>query len=607
MNNKARIYIIVLATILVVIPFFLLEAFIAQALAEEGNKPEKQERISSPQKGMSIEEKQEISPESLQPPSATRPTLPGYETPRKAPDIALPPLAPLPEKKEMLSGRLSLLVRKITFSGNTALSNEELQTVSVSYENRVITSEELEELRIKLTALYIGKGYINSGVVIPDQKITDGVIVLHIIEGKLTTIDISGNTWLRSSYIRNRLALGTKPPFNINNLQERLFLLQDDPRIRRINAELIPGVKPGEAILKAKVEEERPYQVGFQVSNNRPPSIGSLHGEVFATHRNLTGWGDTLGLRYGMTEGAHEYSASYLIPLNAYETDLRLYYDSPDTKVIENPFDRIDIRSKSETYGISFSHPFIKTIEKELRLSLSGEYRRSETSLLGQSYSFSEGVEDGKSSISALRFVQEWQSRSQVRVFALRSVISLGVAALGATRHESRPDGKFLAWLFQIQYARLLENLRKTQVIFRTDLQLTADPLLSMEKYSLGGATTVRGYRENQLVRDNAVVSSIEFRIPTVQLPIPGLSKGSSDGIVYLAPFFDWGWAENKDRPTPDPRTISGVGLGLRWDPTSKIQTNIYYGYALRKIDRESANKDLQDSGVYFQVTTRFF
>ena len=78
-----------------------------------------------------------------------------------------------------------------------------------------------------------------------------------------------------------------------------------------------------------------------------------------------------------------------------------------------------------------------------------------------------------------------------------------------------------------------------------------------------------------------------------MQLPIPGLSKGSSDGIVYLAPFFDWGWAESKDRPTPDPRTISGVGLGLRWDPTSKIQANIYYGYALRKIDRGSDNKDL--------------
>ena len=607
MNKKTIIFIIFLSFIFIIVALFSIEFFTPLALADEKDEIKEPDKISSPQRGVVIKEEQEISPESIKPPTTARPELPDYEALRKAPDIVLPPVAPLPEKKEMLSGKLKLFVRKIIFSGNTAITNEELQKISASYENRLITNEELEELRIKLTSLYISKGYINSGVVIPDQKVTDGIIMMQIVEGTLTTIDVSGNTWLRSSYIRNRLALGAKPPFNINNLQERVLLLQDDPRIRRINAELIPGVKPGEAVLNARVEEEKPYQFGFQISNNRSPSIGSLLGEIFSTHRNLTGWGDTLGLRYGATEGANEYSASYLIPLNEYETDLRIYYDASDAKVTEKPFDKIDIRSKLQTCGISISHPFIKTISQELRLSLMGEYRRSETTLLGQPYSFSEGVEDGISTISVVRFSQEWQSRSQVQVFSLRSIISKGVTALGSTDHNSPPDGEFLAWLIQFQYARLFENLMQTQVIFRTDLQMSSDPLLPMEKFSIGGATTVRGYRENQIVRDNAVVSSIELRIPTVRIPLPGMSKGSSDGIVHLAPFFDWGWGSNEDRPTPDPMSICSVGLGIRWNPTSKIQSNLYYGYALKKIDINVPNRDLQDSGIHFQLTTRFF
>jgi hemolysin activation/secretion protein len=79
----------------------------------------------------------------------------------------------------------------------------------------------------------------------------------------------------------------------------------------------------------------------------------------------------------------------------------------------------------------------------------------------------------------------------------------------------------------------------------------------------------------------------------------------SLNGSVHLVPFFDWGWVENTDRPTPDPRTISSLGLGLRWDPSSNTHADIYWGYALRKVD--NPNNDLQDHGFHFQLFINFF
>ena len=51
-------------------------------------------------------------------------------------------------------------------------------------------------------------------------------------------------------------------------------------------------------------------------------------------------------------------------------------------------------------------------------------------------------------------------------------------------------------------------------MLAKVNTQLTPDSLLSLEKISIGGVDTVRGYRQNQLVADNGVVGGVEVRIP---------------------------------------------------------------------------------------------
>src|SRR5204863_8801025 len=97
------------------------------------------------------------------------------------------------------------------------------------YEDRYLTSQDMEALRLQLTHLYVDRGYVNSGAVLPDQTIKDGVVTYQIIEGHLTDIDITGNRWFRTGYLRRRVEGGT--PFNLNDLQRNIELLLDDARI----------------------------------------------------------------------------------------------------------------------------------------------------------------------------------------------------------------------------------------------------------------------------------------------------------------------------------------------------------------------------------------
>lgn len=530
----------------------------------------------------------------------------------KKPKFTLPPINKNPDKNSQLSTSFQIFVKQIRLTGNTVFTQRELQQITHRYENKTISNEELQALRHKLTRYYIDHGYINSGVILPDQDISNGVINFQVIEGELSNLSISGNDWLNSSYIDDRMAQSFEPPLKIEDIQERLLLLQQDPLIDHVNAELRPGLKPGESQMNLHVTEAKPYQAGITVANNRSPSIGGISGNLWLTHRNLTGYGDALFFSYSLAEGLDDFSGSYSIPLTAYDTRLNLSYQNSESDIVEDSLDKANIHSRSESYGISLSQPIYRTSEQSLSLTLAFEHRRSKTFFDGTPKPFAEGVPElgekdaGESKISVLRFSQDWLHRSLTQVIAMRSTFNLGFDVLGATNNSGdKPDGQFFSWLGQFQWVNRLPLL-DSQILFRADAQFANESLLPLEKFSVGGMHSVRGYRENQFVRDNGAVTSLEWRIPLFRLPIPGLSKTLNDGSLQIATFVDFGWSENQDLPTIDPKTIGSWGLGLRWDPSPIIHSEFYWGIPFRSI-KEGTEHDIQDYGIHFQVNIQSF
>ena len=174
--------------------------------------------------------------------------------------------------------------------------------------------EDLEALRLALTRHYITRGYVNSGAIIPDQTVTDGVLTLQVIEGQLNRIEVEGNRWFRDSYFQKRLALSAGPPLNINDLQERLQLLLQDSRIQRLNTELQPGVQLGESVLNVRVEERNPYKVWLAFNNYQSPTVGAERGLITLAHENLTGYGDILSVQYGRLDWGQSPARCELCP-----------------------------------------------------------------------------------------------------------------------------------------------------------------------------------------------------------------------------------------------------------------------------------------------------
>ena len=519
--------------------------------------------------------------------------LPSFEPEEPTPSLRLPTPAPVPEER---FPTLRVFVRNFVISGNTVFTTAELDVITAPYENREITNEELQEVQHRLTLHYVNAGYINSGAVIPDQQVADGIVRIDIVEGRLTDISVEGTQTLKPEFVADRLELGAGPPLNVNELGERVQILTQSPFIRRINADLKPGAKPGEARLDARIEEPTPYQLTLGVDNQVVPSLGDVRGFAQGTAYNLTGRGDVLRAEVDFAQGMQDLFGSYSLPLTARDLRLTLLGETETTEVV-NDFQFLDITSEFWSLGFRLSQPIYQTPQDTLTLGVGFDRRHSQTFLLGRGFPFSPGVEpNGDSDVSVIRFSQEFIRRSRNQVLAARSTFSFGIDAFGATVNDSGPSAEYFAWLGQFQWARRLDD-RGSQLLLRIDTQLTPDELLPMEQFAVGGALSVRGYQENALVRDYGFSGSLEYRYPVVH------KNGRS--ILQLAAFVDGGGAWYNGVSTPDPTTIWSPGVGILYDPHPRVHAELYYGIAMEDIP--FAEDSLSNDGIHFQVVVSLF
>ncbi|NEO29176.1 MAG: ShlB/FhaC/HecB family hemolysin secretion/activation protein [Symploca sp. SIO3C6] len=529
--------------------------------------------------------------------------------PLSAPELLWSQLLPPPEElleppatPEVPSPSIqeTITVDKFEFTGNTAFSEQELATVTEPFTNRPITFAELLSARTAVTKLYTDNGYLTSGAFIPPQSLDGGSVTIAILEGGLDEIEVNGTKRLNSGYVRSRLEIATGKPLNVQHLLDALRLLQLDPLIENLSAELSTGSGPGTSLLTVTLTEANSWSSQIIANNGRSPSVGSFRRGVSLRQANLLGLGDGLSVSYTNTDGSDGIDLSYSLPINPHNGKVTISYGDTSSEVTEDPFNALDIESDSRYFDLTIRQPLVQTPTEEFALGLTASRRESETVFLEDLGFPSLGAdEDGRTRVSAVRFFQEWTKRNAQEVVAVRSQFSLGLDVFDATVNndnpqtgEDVPDSRFFAWRGQAQWVRLLAT--DSLLLIRGDIQLADQVMLPIEQFALGGLGSVRGYRQDQLLTDNGAFASAEVRLPILRV-----SKW--DALLQLTPFVDLGttW-NNGDREDPDPNSLVSVGVGLLWQQGDRFRARLDWGIPLVSVD--STGDSLQENGVYFSI-----
>lgn len=527
------------------------------------------------------------------------PAQPGYVAPVPGGAFVLPPVAPAgtaPDVGNPFAPVPKRTLERVVFRGNSVVPTSELDAIAAPYLDRPLSENEIDDLRVKLTRRYTDAGFINSGARLVATPGNPEALVFEIVEGHLESVRVTGLAGLSQSYITSRLGDGSAV-LNVDVLREHFQLLLSDPLFEQMNARLVPGSAPGQAALDIDVTRAAPYTLTTYYNNFRPPSIGAEGAGLIGSVRNLTGYGDALEINEEVPiEGGSALSSSvhWQIPLFGSATTLLVQLDRGASAVTEEPVNILGIRSTLDSEALGLEQTLYQTLHQNFSIGLLRDWRQNRTTLLGEPFSFIAGEPSGDTVAPVWRLTQDYSFRSEREVFALRSTFSFvhsNLQSISGLPVAFEPDRDYSLWLLQGQYARQVGD-NDAQLVLRATLQATQSHVLPLDSMVIGGDTTLRGFRENQLLVDDGQIINIEYSTPIYRDPAHALG-------VALVPFYDVGRGANKGAAA---QTLSDAGVqgqihwhALEFDLSKAWRLS--YPQAL-----VSGRGNLQDRGVYFQL-----
>lgn len=485
---------------------------------------------------------------------------------------------------------------------------------------------------------FLTAGFVNSGLVVGERDaLQSGILDLRLIYGGISASDgvdpvvvlwgEDRNEGLSADYVRHRFPSAYGRPLSAVSLERDFRLMTEDPAIRTVSVDLRPSERAGEATLHVTVYPEERFDLYFGAANDRSPSVGGERIFAGGSARNLILSGDILTAEGGLTEGIEDVQAGYAFPV-ATRTMMSFRGALNKAAVIDVPLLPLDIEAEDRSFQAGINHVFVRDPltprsdggwdpSRTLSGGLILFYRHQKSFLLGQPFSFAPGSVDGVAEYGALRLTGDYLLRNVDQVLAISATATIG---LGGTQSDvpsiPNPSDHFKALLVQVNYARRLDE-SGLELRARLAGQIADGVLYSGERFSIGGYGSVRGYRENLFLVDNALTGSLEFAYP-FSLSGRSASGGFDWGAFTASVFADAAAFENVDSQDPGEDFVASVGVGLAWTPSDAIQASITYGLDLVDVPLPGGGmgpgpgpgpgpgggslRDIQDDGIQFRI-----
>lgn len=404
-------------------------------------------------------------------------------------------------------------VRQFVITGNQAIDDATLLAALRPFVGRTLSLTGIYDAADLLTAMYRERGYGLANVVVPAQRINDGIIRLEVIEGRIGAVSITGNSMYSFSFLNKRLSrLEPGSIYRSKEMERGVLLLNDLPGLTA-RAVIKPGQQYGSSDILFKVEEDRAeYTAG--VDNYGREGLGEIRFTAGAIINSLAVDGDRLGITGLVSEGgALTYgNIAYGFPVSTDGDRLRFTYNRADYDVESGDFAPLGISGDNTTLRFDWSSPLVRTrtsnivfntalLRQETESFIEGatiEDNATELNLLelavfmngvsltGNSWSFSTILSgNGKSNES---------SRAEVAGFTENVVTD-------AQQAKIRLDGSYA-----IPFASRWLFLTRATAVY------SDDPLVDSQKFSLGGPFSVRGYFPAEQRGDRGGFLSLELR-----------------------------------------------------------------------------------------------
>lgn len=474
---------------------------------------------------------------------------------------------------EVPAGEASVLVSRVSFSGNRTFTSEQLNAQIANEIGKPMTLLQMRALADKIQQLYHDAGYQLVKVIVPNQDFGNAESLrLVVLEGWLGDIEVTGNDrYSRERVIEALEAAGihADKAFALEDVERALTRLNRQSGIE-VSSTLKPGKEAGSTDMLIEVKEAPRVQGIVEVNNYGSEDTGENRLIPSLQLTNLTGRGDEMNL-LGMTSvgdgDLHYEYIDYSTPINAIGTKVHAYYTQGNVDVGEE-FQVLEIEGDNKGWGLGVSHDFVQSARTIYSLETWLESQDLEQKMLGTTTS--------EDKIRKLR-VSFRLDDSGLNGRTLASVDlhqGLGEMLGGmdddsemSSRSGAHADNSFTKVSFDI--ARLQRITSRIMLIPRLYGQYSFDSLVSSEQWGIGGIGSVVGHESSTFSGDHGYTASLEGRY----------SLFGDNDRYQLAARIDHGQVFVKDPliDQNDSDDLSGAAIGFLARPIDSLDFRIDY------------------------------
>lgn len=481
--------------------------------------------------------------------------------------------------------------------GNEVVTTKEIQNILNSQvgmpQNIVTINKAINDIE----AYYAEKGYILARVMnIYDEP--DGMVFVEINEGYIDEIKYSGNTKTKDYVIANNISVETNSVYNDNIMQRDIMRLYNTQAFGNVKRSLAPSENnPTKYCLTIEVEEKRTGSIS--VGGGLDLTTG-LFGTLAYSDKNFLGRGQQTSLSFSTGTGAMMGGddvldkADFQAEARFIEPRLLGSITSMEISAFGNSWASFQIPLAMEKrFGgnIEFARPLKKYPHMTAGLGIGLEYDKIEEGDKHQARRLFEAANQDFSQRAEQLTSGLFLSASPTLIFDTRDNAIMprsGVFAMGKLKGAidvTDADSKYLTLTGSAKKYFPIAKKSSLVATARAGGKLAGD-MPEFASYRLGGARSVRGFKEGHVGRGYGYVSgSVEYRTP-----IPFIDRITSNQLVNntrIAAFVDAGQIFSSSvtqKLYGWPGYAISAGLGMRFFIPGLGPLSIDYGIPLTNV-----------------------
>jgi len=456
-------------------------------------------------------------------------------------------------------------IKGFKVEGANPIGEAETASVLAPFVRNDARIETLQQATAALEKALRDRGYGLHRVALPPQDVGD-TIRLNIVKFSMGKIAVEGRSiYDEENVLRSvpELQEGATP--NFKTLAIQTAIANENPN-KQIQVGLRESEQPDKIDATITVKEQRPWNIGFGISNGGTANSGHDRFTVTASHSNLFNLDHQFAAAYTTSlergDDVQQFGLSYRVPLYALGGVVGANYTRSD--VVGN-FGTFTSTGAGHTFGVNYTH----------YLAPQGGRRSYLTALLDDKVFNATNISgtivglDRRSRPVTVGYTARTEGDTRNWGYNTDLAANTGWGEHNDLVSYQNEDPRIDTVHWKALRGGVYYSAEfATHWIWstRATFQYSPDVLISGEQFGLGGLGSVRGTSIDRPVTADSGIAA------TLEVSTPELASG-----LRLAGFVDGGWLDNNEpnganKPASD-RLVS-AGLGVRY-------TREPFGFAL--------------------------